>query len=147
MDSLLKSREHTAFIFFSPECPICLISVDELKQIDSAHSALVYVYPGTYYSSQRIREFHTEYDIDGLALMDTSNALVDLLGAEVTPHAIVTDRTGSRVYKGAIDDRSPDIGTKKVLITRRYLSDVLDSLSMGRPIPMDSTQAHGCYIE
>lgn len=147
LDSVLKSHAHTAFMFFSPECPICLISVDELKRIDSIHASLVFVYPGNYYTPEQILKFHQDYGIGSLALLDTGKVLVQLLGAEVTPHAIVTDQNGSRVYKGAIDDRSSEIGTKKVVITQRYLSDVLDSLSKGAPIPRDSTQAHGCYIE
>ncbi len=147
LDSVLKSKAHTTFMFFSPECPVCLVSVDELKRIDSVYSSLVYVYPGNYYEPEQIRKFHQDYGIGSLAVLDTAKVLVRLLGAEVTPHAIITDQNGSRVYKGAIDDRSPEIGTKKVVITQRYLHDVLDSLSKGAPIARDSTQAHGCYIE
>lgn len=147
IDSILISRNHTAFLFFSPECPVCLISIDELKRIDSVHQSLVYVYPGSYYSSSRILEFHNEYDIDGLALIDTANVLVKLLGAQVTPHAIVTDQNGKRLYTGAIDDRSTDIGTKKIVVTHRYLSDALGLLAAGKPVSIDSTEAFGCYIE
>jgi hypothetical protein len=147
IDSLLDVRDHTAFVFFSPECPICIQSVDELLAIDSVHKSLVYVYPGTYYNDSSIHAFHKEYRIDALALMDTSNTMVRLLKAEVTPQAIVTNRKGETVYTGAIDDRSPDFGVKRIVITERYLASVLDSLSKGSKPPYPSTVAHGCFIE
>ncbi|MFM7079561.1 MAG: hypothetical protein ACKOYC_07190 [Bacteroidota bacterium] len=147
MDSILHSRNHTTFLFFSPECPVCLISIDELKRINATHQSLVYVYPGSYYDARRILDFHKEYKIDALALMDTANVLVNILGAQVTPHAIVTDKDGNKLYTGAIDDRSTDFGTKKVVVTRRYLSEALENLASGKPVSIDSTEAFGCYIE
>lgn len=147
LDSVLDANQHTAFLFFSPECPVCIQSVPELLSIDSVHGSLVYVYPGNYYSNHRIMKFHKEYGINSHALLDTTNVMVDLLNAEVMPQAIVADKDGKVVYTGAIDDRTPAFGETRQVVTRRYLGAVLDSLAIGSPVPFDSTIAHGCYIE
>jgi hypothetical protein len=107
----------------------------------------VYVYPGTYYTKERISNFHTEYGISSLALLDTANILVELMNAEVMPQTIVTDGEGRVVYNGAIDDRIQDLGEKRQVVTQRYLGAVLDSLAAGSPVPFATTIAHGCYIE
>ena len=147
LDSVLDANRHTAFLFFSPECPVCIQSVPELLSIDSVFRSLVYVYPGTYYSKERISNFHTEYGISSLALLDTANVLVELMNAEVMPQSVVTDREGKVVYNGAIDDRIQDLGEKRQVVTQRYLGAVLDSLAAGSPVPFATTIAHGCYIE
>jgi len=147
LDSVLDAQKHTAFLFFSPECPVCIQSVPELLSIDSVRRTLVYVYPGTYYTSKRILKFHKEYGISSLALLDTANVLVELMNAEVMPQSIVTDQDGKIVYSGAIDDRTQEFGEKRQVVTQRYLGSVLDSLAAGAPVPFATTTAHGCYIE
>ncbi len=147
LDSVLDANQHTSFLFFSPECPVCIQSVPELLSIDSVFNSLVFVYPGTYYSSEHILKFHKEYAINSIALLDTANVLVELLNAEVMPQSIVTDQDGKVVYSGAIDDRIEELGEKRQVVTQRYLGAVLDSLAAGSPVPFATTTAHGCYIE
>ena len=147
LDSVLDANQHTAFLFFSPECPVCIQSVPELLSIDSVHANLIYVYPGTYYTKERIMKFHKEYGIRSLALMDTANVLVELMNAEVMPQSIVADQDGKVVYSGAVDNRIQEIGEKRQVVTQRYLGSVLDSLAAGALVPFATTTAHGCYIE
>lgn len=147
LDSVLDANQHTAFLFFSPECPICIQSVPELLAIDSNNNCLVYVYPGTYYSRERILRFHKEYGIRALPLMDTANVLVELLNAELMPQSIVADQDGKVVYSGAIDDRMQEFGEERQVVTQRFLSSVLDSLAAGATVPFSNTTAYGCYIE
>lgn len=147
MDSVLDAKPYTAFVFFSPECPVCIQSIPELLQMDSVHHSMVYVYPGKYYEPSRILHFHEDNRIRSLALMDTSNTIVELLDAVVMPQAIVTDSDGTVLYSGAIDDRSPALGERRQVVTKRYLGAVLDNLAAGNKIPFASTDVHGCYIE
>jgi hypothetical protein len=147
MDSVLDAHQHTSFLFFSPECPVCIQSVPELLQMDSIHRSMVFVYPGSYFDAQQLLKFHQEYRIKAPAVIDSTNQLVELLDAVVMPQAIVTDSEGVVLYSGAIDDRSPALGERRQVVTQRYLGAVLDSLALGRKIPFASTSVHGCYIE
>ena len=147
MDSVLDAHPHTSFLFFSPECPVCIHSVPELLQIDSIHQSMVFVYPGNYFDAQQLLQFHQEHRIKAPAVIDTANVLVELLDAVVMPQAIVADSEGVVVYSGAIDDRSPALGERRQVVTQRYLGAVLDSLASGGKIPFASTPVHGCYIE
>ncbi|MFM8950242.1 MAG: hypothetical protein ACKOKB_05625 [Bacteroidota bacterium] len=147
VDSVLDANPYTAFLFFSPECPVCIHSVPELLSIDSVFKSIVFVYPGTYYNNERILKFHQEYGIGSVALLDTANLMVELLNAEVMPQSIVVDQDGKVIYSGAIDNRTQEFGETRQVVTQRYLGAVLDSLAAGSSIPFATTTAHGCYIE
>lgn len=79
-------------------------------------------------------------------LFDETQAVAHAYGATKTPHVylLYNDKGTFRVaYIGAIDDSPYD--PKKV--RQRYVSDAVEALLAGKPIPIPETKAIGCSIK
>lgn len=76
-------------------------------------------------------------------LYDPSQQIARRYGATFTPEVFVLDKTRRIAYSGAIDDRAPP-GEP----TRRYLSEAVEALLAGKPVPVAETSAAaGCRIK
>jgi peroxiredoxin len=88
------------------------------------------------------------YGLEHPVLLDESGDVGHTYGATNTPHLFVIDKSGTLVYRGAIDN-SPDgegespTGGKLV----NYVDATLADLTAGRPIAVPSTQAYGCGVK
>jgi hypothetical protein len=72
--------------------------------------------------------------------------MVQLAGARVTPEAAVF--IGKRlVYRGRIDDRYVTFGTTRPAPRVHDLEQVLERISSGRNVELQTTKAVGCFIE
>lgn len=79
-------------------------------------------------------------------LIDQSQQVADLLGAEKTPEAFVlTPHQGSfRIaYQGAIDD-NPQVEKD---VRHHYLRSVIDAISTSQPVISNSSSTTGCMIK
>lgn len=79
-------------------------------------------------------------------LLDPDGALGHLYGATATPHMFVIDRTGTLVYKGAIDDM-PSADPATLGNANNYVQSVLADLAAARPVAVPETQAYGCSVK
>ena len=68
-------------------------------------------------------------------------------GVEVTPEAVVLAKDGEVLYRGRIDDRWVDLGTRRPRATRHDLEEAIEAILAGRPPPPAPGRAVGCYIE
>jgi peroxiredoxin len=81
-------------------------------------------------------------------LLDESGQVGHAYGATNTPHMFVIDKTGTLVYRGAIDN-SPDAegesptGGKLV----NYVDATMADLAAKRPVATASTEAYGCSVK
>jgi peroxiredoxin len=88
------------------------------------------------------------YGMDYPILIDESGDVGHAYGATNTPHMFVIDKSGTLVYRGAIDN-SPDAegesptGGKLV----NYVDATLADLAAGRPVGTPSTEAYGCGVK
>jgi peroxiredoxin len=88
------------------------------------------------------------YGMDYPILIDESGDVGHAYGATNTPHMFVIDKTGTLVYRGAIDN-SPDAegesptGGKLV----NYVDAAMADLAATRPVAVSSTQAYGCSVK
>jgi hypothetical protein len=79
-------------------------------------------------------------------LIDPGQVLTPLLGAHVTPEAIVVSPDGETLYKGRIDNLFYALGRRRSVITEHDLQDVLQNVADGKPVSPRTTKALGCYI-
>jgi hypothetical protein len=79
-------------------------------------------------------------------LVDPGQDLVRLTKATVTPEAAVFTRRGVMVYRGRIDDRYADLGVDRGTPTTRDLEEAITATLAGRPVPIPTTPAVGCFI-
>jgi hypothetical protein len=91
---------------------------------------------------KHLKDYH--YSIG--ALRDPEHSLVKRTDAKVTPEAVVFGPNREIVYRGRIDDRNVEFGKQRPTPTRRDLEDALTALLQGKPVPVPSAPAIGCYI-
>ncbi len=93
---------------------------------------------------RHLREYR--YD-DGMpAVIDRTRTIARRVGARVTPHAIVIDRSKQIRYRGRIDNFYAAFGKPRQQVTERDLRNALDAILAGDPVPKRETEALGCYI-
>ncbi|RLJ76785.1 redoxin domain-containing protein [Pedobacter alluvionis] len=140
-------KKNTAFIFISPECPLCknyMLTLNELaKKYPQVN--VVGVVPGKSYTLPDIRQFADDYKAVFDIYLDKNKTLTKVLKAKVTPEAIVIDERGNMRYKGLIDNWQAKLGVKRKVITDHYLDDVLNQINTPSYKYMETAPV-GCLI-
>jgi hypothetical protein len=140
------------FLFVRTDCPISNRYAPEVLRLYERFAprnvAFWLVYPDPAEPPDAIRAHVKAFGYPMRALRDPEHALADAAGVRVTPEAAVwTGKDGARlVYHGRIDDRQVDFGRARPAPTRHDLEDVLAALVLGRPAPLASAPAVGCFI-
>jgi len=140
-------KKNTAFIFISPECPLCknyMLTLNELvKKYPQVN--IVGVVPGKSYTLADIRQFAEDYKAVFDIYLDKNKTLTKVLKAKVTPEAIVIDEKGNLRYRGLIDNWQAKLGVKRKVITDHYLDNALDQIKTTSYKYME-TAPLGCLI-
>jgi len=147
----VKQNKATAFIFISPECPLCenySTTLNNLeKQYNKSGIELIGVIPGKFYKPKQVKEFLNQYNLSIEALMDEAYALCSYFNAKVTPEVFLINQNGDTVYEGKIDNWMYKLGIKRTRITEYYLQDAIDAILNETGIIISKTEAVGCIIE
>lgn len=137
-------------LFVTVDCPIANKYAPEIAAIAGDHAGdplrivLVHVDPDV--DAARAREHAAEYGLDVDLVLDPAHRLVAATGVTITPEAAVYDHTGTRLYRGRIDDRFGRLGSRRPQPSHRDLRDALAAALRGeRPDPAE-TDAVGCII-
>lgn len=94
-------------------------------------------------AAEHSKSFNVRFPV----LFDGSGQLRVALAPTHTPHTIVLDRSGKKVYDGAIDDRHVQLGRKKELATTPYLEKAIQSTIAGVRVSTPKTKPVGCLLE
>ena len=105
---------------------------------------LIYVDP--HQSPTEIRQHVEDYSYHLRVALDPKHRLVKIAGVLVTPEVAVFSSRGQLLYHGRIDNRYVDIGQRLPAPTRNDLELTLNAVLAGRPVPVATTPAVGCYI-
>lgn len=137
----------TAYIFLSTHCPISNRYTPRIARMARLYAQrrirFVAIYDDMDATPATIAQHAREHGLAGLPrLFDADGSRARRWGAEVTPEAVVVDRTGAVRYRGRIDDN--DDPTQ---VTSQDLKIALDALIAGKPVPHPQTRAVGCAIE
>lgn len=79
-------------------------------------------------------------------LLDSDGQVGLAYGAKTTPHLFVIDAAGNLAYAGAIDDQ-PSTDAADIPGARSYISEALDALLAGTPVPLAQTTPYGCSVK
>lgn len=141
----------TVVLFLRTDCPISNRYAPELRRLHgrfaAAGVAFWLAYAGRDVRSAAVRDHVAGFELPGRVLRDPRHALVDRLGATVTPEAAVLDGRGRLAYRGAIDDRYSGFGVERPEPAKRYLEDAVAAVLGGRPVATPVTRAVGCFLE
>lgn len=77
-----------------------------------------------------------------LVLLDPEQKVVNLYGAQTTPHTFVIDQEGVLRYQGAVDD----VTFRRREPTRFYLRDAVEAVLAGKKPSPAATAPYGCTI-
>lgn len=139
-----KGAKPAVFVFLSTECPISnryLPRVLSLAKVYEGRGFRFFaVYPNGTESQEDVQQHAKERGITFPVVRDTGT-LTRVLGATMTPEAVIVDPSGAIRYRGRIDDNADPSR-----ITSRDLAKALDALKGGKAIPVARTKAFGCAI-
>jgi AhpC/TSA family protein len=145
----VSSGKPVVLIFVRTDCPISNRYAPLLQKLHGTYSAKVdfwLVYPDKQTTAQQIRNHLHEFGYTLSALRDPRHVLVKRASVSITPEAAVFDSRGKLAYHGRIDNWYEDAGRSRPAATSHELQSVLDALIVGKPAPVASARAVGCYI-
>lgn len=144
-------KKETVLLFIAPECPLCQNYAPALPALADTladmNLPLTAVVSGTYYTMREAETFLSDHRLNIPLIRDTAFILARRYGAVITPEAVLTDSTGSAVYRGAIDNWAISLGRKRLRPTDFYLTDAARNYRAGKKIDPETTDAVGCFIE
>jgi hypothetical protein len=145
-----RNRKATCFLFIAHDCPISNKYAPEINRIVREYApkkvGFYVVYCEADGSPANAAKHHQDFGYTCPGLLDPKHALVKLAGASVTPEAAVFDSSGKLVYRGRIDNLYIDFGKPRYAATVHDLRRALDAVITGKPIPVKTTKAVGCFI-
>jgi len=139
----------TVLVFARIDCPITDRYAPLLQEMNNAHKdkvAFWFVYPDKSTTAEQISEHLRQFSISIPALRDPSHSLVKHASVTITPEVAVFDSGAQLLYHGRIDNLYEIAGRSRPAATTHELRDVLDAAIAGKPSPLASTPAVGCYI-
>ena len=110
------------------------------ERLTATADVMATAYPDDAFPKMKERAAEMKYNFP--YLYDESQSVALLYGPKVTPHCFLFDAKGVLVYRGRIDDSA-----KEAEVTKRELTDALDSLVGEKPISTAQTTAFGCGIK
>lgn len=139
--------------FVSSDCPISNSYAPEIQRLCGLYAArgvgCSLLYEGLPPDAAAVRRHLDEYgyrDRGIPAAVDVTRTIARAAHASITPQAVVVDATGAIRYRGRIDNLYAALGTPRQRVTAHELSDALDAVLSGAPVPTPETQALGCAI-
>ena len=79
-------------------------------------------------------------------LLDPDGKVGLAYGAKTTPHLFVINAKGAIAYNGAIDDK-PSTNPDDIPGARSHVSEAIDALLAGQPVPTPKTTPYGCSVK
>jgi peroxiredoxin len=147
--SHLEGRRAAVLVFLAPDCPLSqnyVPTLNELRAKVQASGIEVFgVFAGR--ASESAGDFAKTYEIQFPTLPDADFRIADFLQASTTPEAFILDGAGRILYSGAIDNRAPEPGQRRTVVTEHYVLDAIQSIVDQRKVRSERIPPVGCYIE
>ena len=147
----VRTEGKVAVLFFvGVECPISNGYSPEInamaKDFSNRGVTTAVIYAGADVTAAGAAKHHKDFSLTPQPLLDPACELARLVGATVSPQAVVLKADGSIAYRGRIDDRVVAFGKKRQEPTKRDLWEAVDAVLAGREPVEVETKAVGCAI-
>ena len=148
----------TVWLFIATDCPIANGYQPEIEELrrrwEPQGIAFVGVYAEVPVTADEVAEHVREHAIRYPVRVDDDRALQRGMGVRVVPEVVVTagapgsggDPRGY-LYRGRIDDRWPERGSKRASATTHDLADALADIAAGRAPRVRDTVPVGCVLD
>ena len=141
----------TALIFVSTDCPIANAFQPELKKLAEHYEpkgvSFFLIYCTSRLTKERIEKHAQDFEIHIPQVLDSQQTLGKLVGARITPEAIVVDQSNRVVYRGQINNLYAGYGKKRAKPSQHYLKDACEAILAGKEIEHSETNSVGCFIQ
>jgi len=142
----IAGKKGTLVIFVSVQCPVSNAYNERMEALAQEWRArgfaVVGINANRTESPEAVAAHAREHGLTFTILKDNDNRLADALGASFTPETYLFDASGTLRYHGRIDDSKDPSG-----ISKRDLTEALDAMANGKPVPVAETKAFGCTIK
>lgn len=151
MQLIAQDRDSvTLYIFLSDECVITHYYVPTLNELHDAYGdqvEMIAVFPNFSSKPKKIAAFYEKYGLNIPHRSDYYKKLSRKLGATITPEAVLYNHSSHKIlYQGRIDNSYVRIGKRRRVTTAKELEDALSAWLAGKDIPVQKTEAVGCFI-
>ena len=127
----------TAYVVLGTRCPASRAYAERLVALEKAYGGkadIVYVYANREDTLETKLAYHKEKGLRAPLIDDRGGKVAQLLGAQKTSEVVLTDRSGTIVYRGAIDDSRDAAAVKQ-----RYLETALAETLAGKPVTVTTS--------
>jgi thiol-disulfide isomerase/thioredoxin len=133
-----KTKRPTAYVFVGTTCPATQRYLGRMKDLEEAYRGKVdflFVYPNRTDTSPAKEDFHRKSGLASPMVDDAEARIAKALAATRTSEVLLAAKTGTLLYRGAIDD-SADPNTVKT----QYVRAALDAHLAGKPVGTTTTE-------
>jgi len=138
-----------AFVFLSPECPLCKNYGPVLNELSQRYASQVIfagIVPGRSYSKGVIRKYQQDYGIKFQVYADRDKRISTYLEAKVTPEVVLLNFQGKLIYRGSIDNWATSLGKKRRTTSIHYLDNAIVQTMHGGLVETSYVAPVGCLI-
>ena len=145
-------RNGILVVFTSNSCPFVVMWEDRYKLLEEKcmNSDLGMVYINSNQakrdgddSVEEMKKHSIKMGYTYPYLNDKNSKIANSFGAKTTPHIFLFNKKKVLVYKGAIDDNYNSIND----VTKNYLLDAMQEISIQKNVSVAETKAVGCSIK
>ena len=150
-----KQGTLVALVFSSTDCPIANAMAPDIERANveatevGARFYLVHARPDLPHA--RTRSHASEYKLSMPVIVDRDHALVEELGATITPEAYVLRLDGNGnytvLYQGSVNNLYGSVGNRRQNVSEHHLRDAIRSAAAGDTIAVPRRTPFGCFIE
>lgn len=148
---LSSQRELQVYVVTSHECPIANAYAPAVAGLAADWRAasvdldLWIIQADPDLGPTAARQHAADYALPDTVLLDPEHALIEALGATMTPEAIVRYR-GEIVYRGRIDDQWHGLGARAQQAGVHDLRDAVAAVAAGETVAVPRTKVIGCLL-
>ena len=148
----LDEAKPSLIMFICNHCPYVIHYHDEIKRLANDFDNTINMvaissndveeYPQD--GPDKMRELWVELGLSFPYLFDSTQEIAKKYKAECTPEFYLFDHSQQLVYRGRLDESSPNSGTEP---TGKDLRDAVDNLTSGKEINSSQLPSMGCNIK
>jgi len=146
----LQGEKGLVLAFLGIECPLANQVLPRLTELEQKYRRLgfqfVGVYPHEHETIDLMAAHAADRDLPFPVVKDVKQRLADKLGITRTPEFCVLDSEGLLRYRGRISDQF-GVAYQTAERQREHLSETLDAMLEGSPVPGALTSADGCLLD
>lgn len=137
-------KDWTVTLYLSTDCPVAARYTPRInKLVDDFGDRFEFVglFPNEGETERKVGAYVSERSYTFPTSLDVGGVQAKAQGIEIVPTAVITDKSGNILYRGAIDDAKVDD-----LVRNQWLRDALTQIEKGAKPEEKFTEPFGCFL-